>query len=171
MPTMPGNLKARPLPCTYVIQKEGATAEQTYNTLMDFIAAGFLAADGGFCRGKEQFVITKGVSVKFKPNVYTRARDGAIRYKLKFQCRDGRLKMEMTNFTHTPHGTSKASGDLCAFGLIKNEFEDLHNMTPKSRNEKIWNQIMEICKAEAETMKAKIESLEMGSTAQDQEDW
>lgn len=171
MSTMFGNLKAQPLSYSYVIQKEGATAEQIYNALMDFIATDFLATDGDFYRDKEQFVITKDVSVKFKPNVYTRVYDGTIRYKLKFQCRDGRFKMEMTNFTHTSHGTSKASGDQYTFGLIKNEFEDLHNMTPKSYNEKIWKQIMEICEAEAETMKTKMESLETGSTTQDQEDW
>ena len=66
MSTMFGNLKAQPLSYSYVIQKEGATAEQIYNALMDFIATDFLATDGDFYRDKEQFVITKDARTKFK---------------------------------------------------------------------------------------------------------
>jgi len=158
-----------PLSYSYVIQKDSATAVQIYDALMDFIATEFVATDGDFYHDKDALVITKDVRVNFSPNVFTRVYDGDIRYKIKFQCRDGRFKMELTNFCHRSYGTSKEPGDRYTFGLIGKRFVDLNNMTPKSYNEKVWNQITERCAAEAEGMRRRMDKLNV--TPDRRNDW
>ena len=89
-----------PISYSCVIQKEGATAEQIYNSLMNYIVTEFKATNNDFYHNKEQLIITKDVMFDFAPKIYYRTYDGYVKYKLKLQCRDGRFKVELVNFNH-----------------------------------------------------------------------
>lgn len=177
MSTMFGNLKAQPLSYSYVIQKEGATAEQIYNALMDFIATDFLATDGDFYRDKEQFVITKDARTKFKADYQYGWYDGNIRYKIKFQCRDGRFKVEITNFYHTSQYIGNPKLKVLdaprSAGIIMNTWKEqvLSSEVGNCPPEEILNQMINKCMAEAESMKARMERLNIEIASLDQEDW
>lgn len=144
----------KPLTYDYVIQKEGATAEQIYSALVDWIATSFKAVDGDFYRDKEEKMITKDVMFDFSANKLSLlCYSGKITYKLKFQCRDGRFKMEMTNFSHE---VNPGNSQTCILGLIYDQPQKIHN---GSYDEKAWEKIKEACDAEAARLKNTLESL------------
>ena len=144
----------KPLSYDYVIQKEGTTADQIYTALVDWIATNFKAVDGDFYRDKEEKMITKDVMFEFSTGRITLScYDGNITYKLKFQCRDGRFKMELTNFNHTVKAKNSSS---CILGLIMDQPMRVHN---GSFDESAWEKIKEACDAEAARLKNTLEGL------------
>lgn len=144
----------KPLTYDYVIQKEGATADQIYTALVDWIATNFKAVDGDFYRDKEEKMITKDVMFEFSTGKLTLScYDGSITYKLKFQCRDGRFKMELTNFNHTVRPKNSSS---CILGLIMDQPMRVHN---GAFDESAWEKIKEACDAEAARLKGTLEGL------------
>lgn len=143
-----------PLTYDYVIQKEGASAEQIYSALVDWIATNFKTVDGDFYRDKEEKMVTKDVVFGFSTGKLTMiCYDGKVSYKLKFQCRDGRFKVELTNFNHSVY---PGNNEDCALGLIP---ADAGQMNYKSYEEKAWLKIKEACEAEANRMKRNLEAL------------
>jgi hypothetical protein len=152
-----------PLTYDYVIQKEGATADQIYTALVDWIATNFKAVDGDFFRDKEEKMITKDVMFDFSTSKLSLlCYCGHITYKLKFQCRDGRFRMQMTNFTHS---VNPGNSQSCILGLIYDQPRRVHN---GSFDEKAWNNIKEACDIHAEGLRAELEALTMKP---DKEDW
>ena len=144
----------KPLTYDYVIQKGGATADQIYSALVDWIATSFKAVDGDFYRDKEEKMITKDVMFEFSTGKLTlTCYNGSVSYKLKFQCRDGRFKMEMTNFNHD---VKPGNSQTCILGLIYDQPQRVHN---GSFDETAWNKIKEACDAEAARLKNTLEGL------------
>ena len=151
-----------PLSYEFVIQKDGVTAVQIYNQLVDWIATNFKAVDGDFYRDKEEKVITKDVMIDFATGRLTLiCYDGHIRYKLKFQCRDGRFRVQMTNFEHSVNPGNNAG---CALGLILDKPQRLHN---GSIDEKVWEKIKNTTDAEANQMRRQLESMTFDSKNDD----
>lgn len=152
-----------PLSYECVIQKEGISAEQIFNQLVDWIATNFKAVDGDFYRDKEEKVITKDVMIDFTTGKLTMScYDGSLRYKLKFQCRDGRFKVQMTNFEHDVKAGNSTS---CILGLI------LDQPVRKGNgifDEKAWNKIKETTDAEAARIQRTLESLNFNT---ENDDW
>lgn len=152
----------KPLTYDYVIQKEGATAAQIYTALVDWIATNFKAVDGDFYRDKEEMMITKDVMFDFSANKLSLlCYSGKITYKLKFQCRDGRFKMEMTNFNQD---VNPGNSQTCILGLIYDQPQRVHN---GPYDEKAWEKIKEACDAEADRMKSTLESLDINPANND----
>lgn len=151
-----------PLSYEFVIQKEGVSAAQIYNQLVDWIATNFKAVDGDFYRDKEDKMITKDAMFDFNTGKLTMiCYDGKISYKLKFQCRDGRFKMELTNFNHS---VNPRNNQGCALGLILSE--------PERKNygqydEKAWEKIKEACDAEASRLQKVLEGLTFNTSNDD----
>lgn len=146
----------KPLTYEYVIQKEGATAEQIYSALVDWIATSFKAVDGDFYRDKEDKMITKDVVFDFTTSKLSLlCYSGKITYKLKFQCRDGRFKMEMTNFSHE---VKPGNSQSCILGLIYDQPQRIHN---GSYDESAWEKIKEACDAEAARLKRTLDALDI----------
>ena len=144
----------KPLTYDYVIQKEGATADQIYTALVDWIATNFKAVDGDFYRDKEEKMITKDVMFDFSTSrLALLCYCGKITYKLKFQCRDGRFKMEMTNFSHD---VKPGNSQSCILGLIYDQPQRIHN---GSYDESAWEKIKEACDEEAARLKSTLEAL------------
>lgn len=149
-----------PVSYEYVIQKDGATAEQIYSTLVDWVVTSFKAVDGDFYRDKEEKVITKDALFDYEATRrITACYGGHISYKLKFQCRDGRFKMMMVNFEHH---NAPGNAPTCVLGPITDQ-------APDDRFAKeIWNDIRQKIDAYAADMKGQMERLPM-NTAND--DW
>lgn len=149
-----------PVSYEYVIQKDGATAEQIYSTLVDWVVTSFKAVDGDFYHDKAEKVITKDAMFGYEATRrITACYGGHISYKLKFQCRDGRFKMTMLNFEHH---NAPGNAPTCVLGLITDR-------VPDDRFAKeIWNDIRQKIDAYAADMKGQMERLPM-NTAND--DW
>lgn len=157
-----------PLSYSYVIQKDSATAVQIYDALMDFIATEFIATDGDFYHDKDALVITKDVRTKFKADYKFGWYDGNIRYKIKFQCRNGRFKFEVTNFYHTSEYIGNPKFKLDApksAGIIMNTWKDqvlseVHSSEVGScPPEEVLQQMINKCAAEAKSMKCRMDEL------------
>lgn len=158
---MLGAKAQNPIAFEYVIQKEGATAEQIYNALVDWIVSSFQAVDGDFYRDKEEKMITKDVMFRYDaPRLQIKCYNGEIRYKLKFQCRDGRFKMTCTNFCHKNDPGNHWS---CILDMITDE-------EPSERYAKeVWQDIKNKAEIKADDIKNQLEQLQVG--AQGNDDW
>lgn len=151
-----------PLSYEFVIQKDGVTAVQIYNQLVDWIATNFKAVDGDFYRDKDEQVITKDVMIEFSAGKLSLIHyDGNIRYKMKFQCRDGRFKVQMVNFEHS---VSIGKNTSCSLGLILDKPQRLHN---GSFDERAWEKIKETTDAEANRLRQQLESMTFDSKNDD----
>lgn len=145
-----------PLSYDFVIAKDGVSAEQIYTQLVDWIATDFKAVDGDFYRDKEEKMITKDVVFDFSTNKLSLSwYNGKISYKLKFQCRDGRFKVELTNFIHETD-LKHDPNQKCPLGLILTEAPE-----PKgfgNVDDKAWVKIKEACEEEANRIKGMLEA-------------
>lgn len=148
-----------PISFEYVIQKEGATAEQIYSSLVDWIATNFKAVDGEFYHDKEEKVITKDIVMNYEsPKLRTICYNGDIRFKLKFQCRDGRFKMILTNFNHQNNPGNYAG---CVLGLITDE-------EPSDKFAKdIWEDVKSKIEEKSLNYKNEFETLQIGTSNDD----
>ena len=143
-----------PLSFDFVIAKDGVTAEQIYTQLIDWIATDFKSVDGDFYRDKEERIITKDVVFSFSTKKLTMiCYDGKISYKLKFQCRDGRFKMELTNFNHS---VNPGNNQGCALGLILAEAPEPRGLG--NVDDKAWLKIKDACEEEANRIKGLLEA-------------
>lgn len=151
-----------PLSYEFVINKEGVSADQIYTQLVDWIATNFKAVDGDFYRDKEEKMITKDVMFDFTTGKLTLlCYDGRITYKLKFQCRDGRFKVQLTNFNHT---NNPGNSSTCVLGLIMDQPQRLHN---GGYDEKAWQKVKEAADAEAASLQRRLEALNMSKVNDD----
>lgn len=151
-----------PLSYDFIIQKEGVTAEQIYNQLVDWIATNFKVVDGDFYRDKEEKVITKDVMMGFTTGKLTLiGYEGSLRYKLKFQCKDGRFRVQMTNFEHN---VKPGNSPTWALGLILDKPVRKENGV---LDEKAWNRVKEITDAEATRIQKTLEALTFNNANDD----
>ena len=151
-----------PLSYEFIIQKEGVASVQIYNQLIDWIATNFKAVDGDFYRDKEEKTITKDVMIDFETGKLTMiCYDGHLRYKLKFQCRDGRFKVQMTNFEHSVNPGNSSS---CILGLIMDQPVRKSN---GKFDEKAWEKIKETTDTEANRLRQQMEALTFESKNDD----
>ena len=154
----------KPLSYDFVIQKEGATDVQIYNALVDWIATSFKAVDGEFYRDKEEKTITKDVMFDFSTGKLTIiCYDGYISYKLKFQCREGRFKAQLTNFEHRNKPGNSSS---CNLGMIMDQPVEGAN---GKYDTKAWEKIKEATDSEAARIQVLLEKIEIASAEED--DW
>ena len=161
--TMMAASAQKPLSYDFVIQKEGATDLQIYNSLIDWIATSFKAVDGDFYRDKEEKTITKDVAFDFNTSkIMMSCYNGTVTYKLKFQCREGRFKVVMTNFEHSVKPGNSTS---CILGSIMDQPVADGN---GGYDRKAWEKVKEATDAEAARIQSMMEALEI-STADD--DW
>lgn len=151
-----------PLTYDYVIQKEGVTADQIYTALVDWIATSFKSVDGDFFRDKEEKMITKDVMYEFSTGkLRVICYDGSISYKLKFQCREGRFRVQMTNFEHKNKPGNNAN---CVLGLIMDE--PVRGANGKF-DEEVWQMVKQTTDAEAARMQRIFEALNITATNDD----
>ncbi len=149
-----------PLSYEFVIQKDSVPAEQIYVQLVDWIATNFVSVDGDFFHDKEEKLIVKDVLTDFSTGrlIYM-CYEGFLRYKLKFQCRDGRFKVQLTNFIH-----ENKPGYGCELGLIMNEpVKHGHG----KQDEQIWQLIKEKAEHIADTKRLEMENLIIENHSED----
>ena len=148
-----------PVSYEYVIQKEGATADQIYSALVDWIVTGFKAVDGDFYHDKEEKVITKDAIFDYEATRrMTACYGGHISYKLKFQCRDGRFKMVMLNFEHH---NAPGNAPTCVLGPITDQ-------APDDRFAKeIWEDVRQKIADYAMEMKSRMEQMTVNTASDD----
>ena len=143
-----------PLSYDFVVQKEGVPATQIYDRVMDWIATNFKSAGGDFYHDKESLTLTKDAAVDYEPGgLAISCYKGTLTYKLKVQCRDGRFKVQLTNFTHANLPKNSAS---CNLGLLLSEPQRLKN---GKYDEKVWNELKALAEAQVEIYRNAFENM------------
>lgn len=142
-----------PLSYEYVIQKEGMTAEQIYNSLVVWISTNFTSVDGEYLKDKEEKMIVKDVMIDFSTGkLSTICYDGDVKFKMQFFCREGRFKVILTNFIHS---NLPGNSRTCILGLI-------YDTPVRGKNGKFDENVWESIKADTDlfsnNLKTKLEN-------------
>lgn len=91
---------------------------------------------------------------------------GALKYTIKVQIRDGRFRVEVTNFTHS---VSPGNNEGCALGLITTA-DSGKKGAQKSYSDKVWRDITLKAKVISERLFAEFEQIKFGSAVDRSDD-
>ncbi len=135
-----------------VIQTEGVNTETVYSNVRTWFSLATKDANKVLTMDdKESGVLIGNTNMKYSyGNVTYSAYDGWIEFAIQVTIRDGRLRVEVKNFTHKKSNSKAAVPD---FGVITNVEESPFNKgLNKGPNQKVWDDI----KKKAENISEKI---------------
>jgi hypothetical protein len=93
---------------------------------------------------------------------------GTLKYVVKFQIRDNRFKVEITNFVHDVKiGNSQG----CRLGILTVAEETDSKAALKSYNDKVWADLKQKAEVLANNLFERIESIEFNNSSNSEDDW
>jgi len=160
-----------PLTYSKVIQVDSVKKEVIYSTLMMWIGTNYHGINNNIqLSDKEAGYIIIPVSTPYIKTGYYQCYGGSVDYKMKFQIKDSRFKVELFGFTHEINRTD------CAFnsrmGIVTSAEENpLGGGLYKSYNNKIWKEIQQLCKDESDKIFLQLGSLKYASSKAANDNW
>lgn len=161
-----------PLSFSKVIQADSVKKEVIYTAIIDWIGSNYHnVKNDSQLSDKDAGLIIKQASIPFVKTGFMQCYGGFITYKMKFQIKDGRFKVELMSFAH------EINRNDCAFkscmGMITDAEENpIGGGMYKSTNNKIWKEIKQQCQFSANDLFAKLEKLNYkGSDSKNNDNW
>lgn len=169
-------LAQEPLEYSEVIQAEGRSAEQIYETLQRWVATSWkFPSLAKRYQADNKEIIVDGIFDFVSKGFSTSAYSGDVTYSLGIQVRDGRLKATMSNFRHT-RVRSKVSplGTVYKEELTKGQYKEGGHgdiFTTRSVYNGVMKSIREQAEKEWEKIKIGIKGGLVSSVQKEEEDW
>ena len=152
-----------PLSFSKVIQADSAKKEIIYSTILEWIGTNYHnVKNDSQLSDKDAGYIIKDAAIPFVKTGFMQCYGGFIHYKMKFQIKDGRFKIELSSFSHEII-KNNCSFQSCMGMITTAEENPIGGGMNKSSNNKIWNEIKQKCQLEANQLFEKLEKLKFGS--------
>jgi len=146
MAVMIGNIFAQePLNFEKVITIDSIKKDVIYAGLQQWIASYYIGIKTTTqTSDKDAGYIIKDGLITFKKEGFMMCYGGYVHYKLKFQLKNGRFKVQISDFLHETTN-KKCAFDAC-MGLITNASENpIGGGISKSYHDKIWKELQKLC--------------------------
>ena len=152
----------KPLSYEFVIKADSVSADMIYIQLLDWVSTNFRSTDADMFKDRETKLITKDVSTEFNTDkIRIACYSGTLHYKLKFQCRDGRFKVKLTNFYHENKPTAS---EACQLGLI---YDIPQSYSYPKYDEIAWTEIVALAGYLASEYKKEFDAMDFGEINDD----
>ncbi|MEA4918158.1 DUF4468 domain-containing protein [Proteiniphilum sp.] len=154
-----------------VIQADGASKDAIYASIMEWISTNYRSVgNDSQLSDKDAGLIVKQVAFSYEKGGMTYlCYKGLVYYKMKFQIREGRFKVELTSFVHE---VNKGNSQGCELGLITNSEEYGKGGLQRKHNEAVWKDIKEKAEIKANELFEKMSELKFDSFSPDNnDDW
>jgi hypothetical protein len=169
-------LAQEPLEYSEVIQAEGRSAEQIYETLQRWVATSwkFPSAAKRYQADNKEIIID-GIFGFESKSFSTTAYSGDVEYNVDIQVREGRLKATMSNFRHTRvRSKVKPLGTVYKEDLTKEQYKEGGHgdiFTTRSVYNGVMKSIREKAEKEWEKIKLGIKAGLVSSVQKEEADW
>lgn len=156
-----------PVACSEVIQMEGLSQREIYNTAKNWLITSFKSAkdviqmddvEGGL-------IIGKGSTDYKNKSITYAASSGYISFVIKIQARDGRFKITVSDYRHT--STHSQYGDFWSMGLITDQPFDGKGKQGLKVYEDVYPKSITHCSYMIESIKKFFES----NAIKEEDDW
>lgn len=159
----------KPISFSEVITVENKNKKEIYNGLRQWVYSTY--NDGKAVTQMEDadagIIILKAACPYHKGGLYS-AYEGYIEYMLKLQIKDGRYKVEMTNFTHENLPGRAAD---CSLGVITTAEKSGKGGINKAGHNKIWKEIKPECENIFGRVAGSLKEVKDFSGSEEEEDW
>jgi hypothetical protein len=152
-----------PISFEKVITVDSVKKEVIYSTILQWIGSNYHdIKNDSQLSDKDAGFIMKDAAIPFVKTGFMQCYGGFINFKMKFQIKDGRFKVELNSFSH------RIIRNDCAFkscmGIITTAIENpIGGGMNKSTNDKIWNEIKQLCEKKANDLFSEFEKLKFKS--------
>lgn len=163
--------EAEQLSFSKVIQAKDAKKDVIYAAIMDWLGTNFqgLTNDSQLSDKDAGMIIKQAGFYYDKGGVMYSCYKGFVYYKMKFQIRDERFKVELTAFVHE---INKGNSPNCELGIITTAEEYKKGGLQKGYNNNVWKDIKEKAEEIANGLFYEIGKLKFDSFAIDKnDDW
>ena len=148
-----------------VIQADSIKKDYIYNGLKEWVGMNFKSAKNVIeIDDKESgLLIINSVRDYDIKNLQLSCFDGYLHFTVKFQVKDGRFKVNVTNFVHENAPGNKES---CNIGLVTTDelYPGKSGFGMKGYNNKIWNDLKAKSKLIADDIIGKIEIIDFSAS-------
>ena len=155
-----------------VIQVEGISKNVIYTTLLDWIQTNYRGVkNDSQLSDKEAGYIMKDAAFAFiKKDMMYQCWDGLVVYKMKFQIKDGRFKVELLNFIHET--LRKDCTPRMDMGLITDAIDyGKGGALYKGPNNKMWKELQSMCEKKANELFSTLENIDFNKFSTTDDDW
>lgn len=161
----------KPLAYSKVIQADGMSKDVIYGTLLEWIQSNYHGvSNDSQLSDKDAGYIMKDAAIPYVKKSFYKCYGGFIYYKMKFQVKDGRFKVDLFNFTH--HTTMTNCSFPAEMGIITDAVENpLGGGMNKSANDKVWEELKGLCAEKANELFDKFEDIDFKEYNSDLEGW
>ena len=161
---------AEELSYSEVIQVDGKNKTEIYNGIKQWVALNFRNAnaviqmdDPGQC-----MLIAKGNFEYEYGNFTMAAYTGWVNFTLKFQAKDGRFKVTMTDFIHE---NKKGNAKDCSLGYITNDEKSGKGGINKAGHDKAWKDVKQKCRTNFDGIVKSLKSFKGYNGIDEDDDW
>ncbi|HOG05940.1 MAG TPA: DUF4468 domain-containing protein [Paludibacter sp.] len=164
----------KPLEFSKVIQVEGVESDVLFSSIVQWIGSRYYnVGNDDFISDKQAGYIIKQAAIPFVKTGFYQCYSGTIIFKMKFQFKDGRYRVVLSDFSHIVKTSAKCTfnGEM---GLVTDaEDNPLGGGISKSAHNKVWKEIQEACKEKADKVFAELEKIDYkaADSNNDDDDW
>lgn len=125
-----------------VINTEGVDKQSLYVGVKEWFGMNFKSAKSVIeVDDKDAALIIGNSNVEYgKSNILYACYTGWLKFSIKIQCRDGRFRVELTNFVHE---IKKGNSSGCELGMLTTDEDYGKGGLQKGSNNKIWKELKE----------------------------
>ena len=161
---------AEELSYSEVIEVEGKTKTEIYNGLKQWVALNFRSANAVTQMDDPVncILIVKGNFEYEYGNFTMAAYTGWVSFTLKFQAKDGRFKVTMTDFVHE---NKKGNAKDCSLGYITTAEKSGKGGLNKAGHDKAWKDIKKKCQNKFDGIVSSLRSFKGYTGIDEDDDW
>lgn len=154
-----------------VIQVEEIDKDNIYLGLKEWFALNFVSSKNVIeLEDKEAGIIIGNTNVNYSKGSFTYAcYKGWLNYTIKVQCKDGRFKVDVTNFRHQ---IQKGNSESCELGILTTADESGRKGMEKKYHNNVWKDLKEKSEEEANKIFDLLENVDFKNISDSSsEDW
>lgn len=153
-----------------VIQADSIDKTNIYLGVKEWFGLNFVSAKSVIdVDDKDAGLIIGSGNTQFSKSFVYACYSGWLYYTIKVQCRDGRYKVDITNFRHE---IKRGNSSGCELGLLTTAEKYNQGGTQKGANNKVWKELQVKAKDLADTFFDKFDNLDFSNIGEGNDsDW
>lgn len=161
---------AEPLSYSEVIEVPGRTQTEIYGGIKQWVALNFRSANAvtQMDNPEQSILIVKGNFEYEYGSFFMSAYTGWVSFTLKFQAKDGRFKVTMTDFVHE---NKKGNAPDCSLGYVTDDEKSGQGGLNKLAHDKAWRDIKKKCRNRFESIVNSLKTFKGYNGIDEDDDW